>query len=62
MIERSFLDTNILLYADDFGSKPKQSIAVELLESGLRSGKGVVSTQVLQEYYVNATRKLGIVL
>ena len=60
MTERSFLDTNVLLYADDASAGPKQSRAVALIETGLRRRKAVLSTQVLQEYFVNATRKLGI--
>lgn len=60
MTERSFLDTNVLLCADDAGSGSKQNTAIELIEAGFRSRKAVISTQVLQEYFVNATRKLGI--
>lgn len=60
MTERSFLDSNILLYADDASAGPKQTKAIELIEAGLRSRKAVISTQVLQEYYVNAVKKLRI--
>jgi predicted nucleic acid-binding protein len=60
MTERSFLDTNVLLYADDASSGDKQEAAISLIEAGFRSRKGVISTQVLQEYFVNATRKLGV--
>lgn len=60
MTERSFLDSNVLLYADDAGAGAKQQKAVALLEAGFRTGRGVLSTQVLQEYYVNAVAKLGV--
>ena len=60
MSTKYFLDTNVFLYADDRDAGPKQDVAFGIIESAISSGKGVVSTQVLQEYYVNATRKLGI--
>jgi predicted nucleic acid-binding protein len=55
-----FLDTNILLYADDGNAGPRHEMSVNLIEEAMTSGHGVTSTQVLQEYFVNATRKLGI--
>ena len=60
MTDRCFLDSNILLYADDASAGAKQARAVELLEAGFRTRKAVLSTQVLQEYYVNAVKKLKI--
>lgn len=60
MKERSFVDTNILIYIDDNAFPKKQSIAIQLLEDGWNSGNIVLSTQVLQEYFVASTRKLGI--
>src|SRR5437879_5673835 len=60
MTARSFVDTNVLLYTDDHDAPRKQGVALDLL-AGLRAGrKGVVSTQVLQEYFVSATRKLRV--
>lgn len=57
---RSFIDTNVLVYADD-GSEPgRQAVAVDLVETHLRAGSGVVSTQVLQEFVHTALRKLGL--
>lgn len=55
-----FLDTNILVYADDRDAGSRHEEAVAIIEEAIVSGKGVISTQVLQEYFVNATRKLGI--
>lgn len=60
MKERSFVDTNILLYTDDASDPNKQVRALQLLEAGWNSGNLVLSTQVLQEYFVGATRKLGV--
>lgn len=60
MKERSFFDTNILIYSDDSAFPEKQAIAIQLLEEGWNSGNIVLSTQVLQEYFVASTRKLGV--
>lgn len=60
MTERSFLDTNVLVYSDDHDEADKQATALELLENSRLAGKGVLSTQVLQEYFVSVTRKLGV--
>lgn len=57
---RSFLDTNVLVYTDDGAAPRKQETALDLVESAGIGGWGVVSTQVLQEYYAVATRKLGV--
>lgn len=60
MSGRSFLDTNVLAYTDDHDAPRKQAIALELIERARRDASGVLSTQVLQEYFVAATRKLGV--
>lgn len=60
MKERSFIDTNILVYTDDADSPEKCRLAVDLVEDAMRSNLGVISTQVLQEYFVAATRKLDV--
>jgi predicted nucleic acid-binding protein len=60
MTARSFLDTNVLVYTDDHDAKAKQRRAIELVAEHRRSGTGVVSLQVLQEYFAAATRKLGV--
>lgn len=58
MTGKVFLDTNVLVYASDDDTPAKQHIARRLIAE--QSGRAVVSTQVLQEYFVAATRKLGI--
>lgn len=60
MTLRSFFDTNVLVYADDKAAPAKQRRAVELVAEHRRAGTGVVSLQVLQEYFVTVTRKLGV--
>jgi len=60
MSARSFFDTNVLVYADDKAAPAKQRRALELAAEHRRSGTGVVSLQVLQEYFVTATRKLNV--
>jgi predicted nucleic acid-binding protein len=60
MSVRSFFDTNILVYADDNADAGKQGRAIELVAEHRRSRTGVLSLQVLQEYFVAATRKLGV--
>ncbi len=54
-----FLDTNILVYAIDESSQKRRK-AEQVLRKAAADGTGVISTQVLQEFYVNATRKLGV--
>jgi predicted nucleic acid-binding protein len=57
---RSFLDTNVLVYADDKSAAAKQTVSLNLVAAHRQSGSGVVSLQVLQEYFVTVTRKLGV--
>jgi predicted nucleic acid-binding protein len=57
---RSFFDTNILVYADDKANPAKQRHALDLIAEYRRARTGVVSMQVLQEYFVIVTRKLGV--
>ncbi len=58
MNARSFFDTNVLVYADDDDAPAKQRVARDLWHDHRRDGTGVVSLQVLQEYFVTVTRKL----
>ena len=56
--DKVFLDTNLLLYAYDAGSSAKHAVAVRILEDLWKSGNGILSTQVLQEFFVNVTKKI----
>ena len=60
MSARSFFDTNVLVYADDKAAPAKQRRALELVAEHRRAGTGVVSLQVLQEYFVTVTWKLQV--
>jgi len=55
----AFLDTNVLVYLFDTGAPAKQRRAQEILEGETRDGRVLLSTQVLQEFYVAVTRKLA---
>jgi len=60
MPDRSFLDSNVLIYTDDASSPTKQRTALELIARCRRRREGVVSLQILQEYFAISTRKLGV--
>lgn len=57
-----FVDTNILLYANDNTAGEKQTKSAGLLRELWETREGVLSTQVLQEFFYNATRKLSLPL
>ena len=57
---RSFLDANILIYTDDADNPEKRSRCLDLFERARLERWGVVSTQVLEEYFSAATRKLRV--
>ena len=56
---RVFLDTNVLVYLFDGSAPAKQARARSLLAELAPSARAVVSTQVLQEFYVSVTRQLA---
>ena len=58
MNELVFVDSNILIYSQDADAGDKRERAIESLKPLWTAGTGRVSVQVLQEFYVNATRKL----
>jgi predicted nucleic acid-binding protein len=58
MTELVFVDTNVLVYAQDSRDLRKQQRATEWLERLWRMQSGRTSVQVLNEYYVTVTRKL----
>jgi len=57
---RSFIDTNVLVYADSGDEPARQARALALLAEHRRQGTGVLSTQVLQEFANVALRKLRL--
>jgi len=60
MRARTFFDTNVLVYTDDKAAPAKQRRALDLIAEHRRARTGVVSLQVLQEYFVTVTRKLHL--
>ena len=59
MSDKTFVDTNVLIYAHDVDAKAKHEIAKNVLRGLWSERGGVVSMQVLQEFYVNVTRKIA---
>lgn len=58
MTVKTFVDSNILLYAYDHAAGWKQELCKQYLQDLWRQGSGVISAQVMQEFYNVATRKL----
>ncbi len=56
---RTFVDTNVLAYAHDRSETRKHPLARALLETLWETRTGALSTQVLQEFYIVATRKFS---
>jgi predicted nucleic acid-binding protein len=59
MNAKTFVDTNVLIYAYDADARAKRETAKDLLRQLWQERSGAVSTQVLQEFYVNVTRKIA---
>jgi predicted nucleic acid-binding protein len=59
MSARSFVDTNVLIYAHDVDASAKHEVAKNVLRDLWSQRTGVLSMQVLQEFYVNVTRKIA---
>ncbi len=60
VLVREFIDTNVLVYAHDGRDVAKQAAARDLIVRLMRDQRGVISLQVLQEFYSAATRKLSM--
>ena len=56
MSDKAFFDTNILVYAFDESEPEKGKIAKQLIYDYGCNGNLILSTQVLQEFYVATTR------
>jgi predicted nucleic acid-binding protein len=59
MNDKTFVDTNVLIYAHDLDAEVKHQTAKTILAGLWSESSGTVSMQVLQEFYVNATRKIA---
>jgi predicted nucleic acid-binding protein len=53
---RPFFDTNVLVYAFDEGEAEKRAVALRLIREHLEEGEGMLSVQVLREFYVSVRR------
>ncbi|MBT3877587.1 MAG: PIN domain-containing protein [Candidatus Scalindua sp.] len=58
MNDKYFIDSNIIVYAHDIANQHKQEVAKRLIFEGLKSETGVISTQVLSEFFVTVTKKI----
>ncbi len=58
MSVKTFIDTNILIYAHDLDAGSKHAKAATLIKSLWETETGMISIQVLQEFHVNITRKI----
>jgi len=58
MSGKTFVDSNVLIYAHDVDAKTKYETAKAALQELWDLRTGVLSVQVLQEFYVNVTRKI----
>lgn len=59
MSVKEFVDTNILVYAHDLDAGMKREVAAARIKELWQTGMGVISIQVMQEFYVNVTRKIA---
>jgi len=59
-VSKIFIDTNVLVYTLDNKDKEKKKKAREILKKAIDSYQAVISTQVIKEFYVVATKKLNI--
>jgi predicted nucleic acid-binding protein len=62
MSERTFIDTNVFVYAEDADEPEKRKIAQRLIQELTAAGRAVISTQVLMEYVAAGQRHLGLTL
>ena len=55
---KTFIDSNLLIYAFDESDEQKRLTANRTLNELWAEGSGALSVQVLQEFYWNVTRKI----
>jgi predicted nucleic acid-binding protein len=59
MKDRVFLDTNIFVYTFDLTAKAKSQRAGQLIRDSIATRKGVISYQVVQEFFNIALRRFS---
>ena len=57
--DKVFVDTNVLVYAYDKDAGEKHRVAVNIMKDLWRSGFGIISAQILQEFFVTLTKKIA---
>jgi predicted nucleic acid-binding protein len=62
MSDRFFLDTNILVYAVDPTDPAKQAVSIKWISAAHETGNGVLSYQVVQEWFNVVLRKAAVAL
>ncbi|MGM0452339.1 MAG: PIN domain-containing protein [Thermodesulfobacteriota bacterium] len=62
MPDRIFVDTNVLVYAHDLDAGSKNGIACDVITDLWTNQNGILSTQVLQEFYITITKKVSLPL
>ncbi|MBI4763194.1 MAG: PIN domain-containing protein [Deltaproteobacteria bacterium] len=62
MVDKFLVDTNVLLYAYDKSEPVKQAQALSVLDYLVTSSLGVLTPQILAEFFVNVTRKIEMPL
>ena len=62
MSGRFFIDTNVFVYSFDDRQPDKQERSRALIQEGLKTGLGMISTQVVQEFLNVATHKFAVPL
>jgi predicted nucleic acid-binding protein len=59
MSDKTFVDTNVLIYAHDVDSPAKRDIANQILDELWAERTCALSVQVLHQFYINVTRKIA---
>ncbi len=64
MQDKVFLDTNIFIYSIDASPEHnrKRDVARQIIKENISNESGVISIQVLQEFYHVATQKIAVPL
>jgi len=57
--DKAFVDTNIVVYAYDVSAGEKHKKALAIMKDIWNAGNGIISSQVLQEFFVSVTRKIA---
>jgi predicted nucleic acid-binding protein len=60
MSAKYFIDTNIIVYSFDDRQPAKRERSLDLIKDALITGRGMISTQVIQEFLNVATQKFSV--